>query len=868
MKPQKLILSGWGPYKDETVIDFTKLNTELFLITGQTGAGKTTLFDAVAYALFGILSGEVREKGTVRSDFADENTQTYVELFMTHKGLPYHIVRNPEYMRPKKKKGGENAFTKEKENAALTLPDGSMIAGNQDVTAKIEEILGVDGRQFRQISMIAQGEFARMLLASPTEKTTIFRELFGTGIYAAVQNKLKERASYLYRDYMNYKHKMEEDVSLLELQEEEWEQLTSHEQPDYEALEQYLEAYLEEQKTVIRDTKKKEASLQDKLLKLKEKLTKVRENNKRFDELEASKERFNELENKQVYFQKQKETIAVLQAARLLSLEEKSVLQMVQSAEEEKIRLKQLQAAYAECVEEMRTHEFLYAKQEDIRAAFTLCMQIKENKEALKQASDKVEKTGVLLVKAQEAYLDANKFFEEEKNRYEEADKLYKNAVIGIAAGFLIEGEPCPVCGSVEHPNIASLAKEVPDEKELEKLKVRMEEAGGAASRFYENALRYRNEEKVFGKELAELQDKLARLLQKQEELPKEIREYIAGTEQALFEKVLLVYVENQSKSEEIRKQTELSTIEYERKCEKSHEAKTVFAKKRAEAGFADDKQYTEAVNNLEVLAQMEQEVAEYREKLRATQELYEHLKESLKGHKRMEPAKTEQDFEENQTALADVRKKLQSELTKAQQIERSLTGIRKNRREAEKIRTEYGIVKDLDELANGNNARKLVFEQYVLAGYFEQILMAANLRLLDMTDGRYELIRAKQVSDGRKKDNLEILIMDYYTGKERSVKTLSGGETFKASLALALGMSDCIQARNGGICVETLFIDEGFGALDEESLEQSCTVLQSLADSDRMIGIISHVPELRERIESQIIIEKKNYGSSVRIRS
>ena len=167
MKPQKLILCGWGPYKDETVIDFSKLNTELFLITGQTGAGKTTLFDAIAYALYGMLSGEVREKGTVRSDFADENTKTFVELFMTHKGLPYHIVRNPEYMRPKKKKGGENAFTKEKENAALTLPDGSMIAGNQDVTAKVEEILGMDGKQFRQISMIAQGEFARMLLASP-----------------------------------------------------------------------------------------------------------------------------------------------------------------------------------------------------------------------------------------------------------------------------------------------------------------------------------------------------------------------------------------------------------------------------------------------------------------------------------------------------------------------------------------------------------------------------------------------------------------------------------------------------------------------------------------------------------------------------
>ena len=868
MKPQKLILSGWGPYKDETVIDFSKLNTELFLITGQTGAGKTTLFDAIAYALFGILSGEVREKGTVRSDFADENTQTYVELYMTHKGLPYHIVRNPEYMRPKKKKGGESAFTKEKENAALTLPDGSMIAGNQDVTAKMEEILGVDGRQFRQISMIAQGEFARMLLASPAEKTAIFRELFGTGIYAGIQSGLKERSSHLYREFMNYRHKMEEDVALVSLQEEEWEQLTTYEQPDYKALEQYLETYLEEQKTVIRDIRKTEASLQDRLLKRKEELTKAREINKRFEELEVSKERLGELESKQKYYREQKERIAVLQAARLLALEEKAVMQLIQSAEDEKNRLERTKASYMTCMEEIKAQEPLFAERENIRAAFALCIQIEENGQALKLATEKAEKNGVFLAKAQEAYLDANKAFEEEKKRYDEADKLYKNAVIGIAAGFVKEGEPCPVCGALEHPNIAKLAKEVPDEKELEELKARMEDAQQTANRFYENALHYKSEEKNFAKEIDELQDKRSKLLQKKEELPKEIWEYVATTTSDMFEQLLLCYVENQSKSEEIRKQTELSASEFERKWQESLAAKTAFDKKREQAGFADEKRYADAVDSLNLLADMEQEAASYREKLHAAQELCAHLKEALKGQKRKDLEQTEQDFEEMQRALSDVRKNLQGELTKGQQVERSLSGIRKNRKEAERIRAEYGIVKDLDELANGNNSRRLVFEQYVLAGYFEQILKAANLRLFDMTDGRYELIRAKQVSDGRKKDNLEILVMDYYTGKERSVKTLSGGETFKASLALALGMSDCIQARNGGIRVETLFIDEGFGALDEESLEQSCAVLQSLAGSDRMIGIISHVPELRERIESQIIIEKKNYGSSVRIRS
>jgi exonuclease SbcC len=194
------------------------------------------------------------------------------------------------------------------------------------------------------------------------------------------------------------------------------------------------------------------------------------------------------------------------------------------------------------------------------------------------------------------------------------------------------------------------------------------------------------------------------------------------------------------------------------------------------------------------------------------------------------------------------------------------MEGLEKNYAQAEKIKEQYGIVKDLDDLANGNNARRLVLEQYVLAGYFENILKAANLRLKNMTDGRYELLRAGQVSDGRKKDNLEIEVMDYYTGRKRSVKTLSGGETFKASLAMALGMSDCIQAESGGMEIETLFIDEGFGALDEESLEQACETLQSLAGKNRMVGVISHVVQLRERIEHQIIIEKRNNGSYVKI--
>ena len=868
MKPQKLILCGWGPYKDETEIDFTQLNTELFLITGQTGAGKTTLFDAIAYALFGMLSGEVREKGTVRSDFADEDTKTYVELFLTHKGQQYHIVRNPEYMRPKKKKNGESAYTKEKENAALTLPDGNMIAGNQDVTAKIEEILGMDGRQFRQISMIAQGEFARMLLASPAEKTAIFRELFGTGIYAAVQSRLKERSANLYRDYMNYRHKMEEDVALLSLQEEEWERLTAHEQPDYEAVEQYLTKYLADLKKEISRRKQAEALAGEELLRLKEELTKAKEINKRFDELDAARRLLEELEEKQNFFQEKKKTSVILQTAKMLAIEEKTVLQSIQATEDEKQRLEYLNKAYTDCIEEMKEQESLYLQKEVIRDGFAIRAQMEANKKNLCEASDKVEQTQEFLKKASDDYLLANQVFEEAKESYESADKMYKNAVIGIAARYVEEGKPCPVCGSLQHPNVAQTAQEVPDEKQLEQLKKKMEESRLDSDRLYERALRFKNEQKIFEKDLEKLKQEQNNLHQKEAEFPAEVRAYIQKTNADSFEKLLISYVENQSKAEEISRQIGMSTAEYEKKCTESRMSRETFDKKRADAGFADETKYTEAVAGVSMIETLEEEVRAYQDKLLATQEISAHLMEALKDCGRMDEAHTEQAFLVKQQGMETLHKELQQDMAKQQQVERSLLGVRKNRKEAEGIRAEYGIVKDLDELANGNNARRLVFEQYVLAGYFEQILRAANLRLIEMTSGRYELIRAKQVGDGRRKDNLEILVMDYYTGKERSVKTLSGGEIFKASLSLALGMSDCIQARNGGTQVETLFIDEGFGALDEESLEQSCAVLQSLAGADRMIGIISHVPELRERIESQIIIEKKNYGSNIKVRA
>lgn len=866
MKPEKLIICGWGPYKEETVIDFTKLNTSLFLITGQTGAGKTTIFDAIAYALYGMLSGEVREKGSVRSDFADENTKTYVALYMNHKGEKYHILRNPEYLRPKKKKSGESAFTKEKENAALTMPDGSVIAGNQDVTRKIEELLGMDGRQFRQISMIAQGEFAKMLLANPTEKTAIFRELFGTGIYAAVQSNLKERSARLYREYMNYKNKMDEDVRLLSLEDEAWEALISHEQIDFEAVEEYLTEGLSGIQKEVKEISANEREAEEELLRLKEELAEIHQINDRFIELEENIKKKHALEDKQELMTVQSSRIQILQTARMLALEEKVVVQKEQAASEGEKRLAQYKQELTDCRKVLEKVKELDAKKGIIREVYHLIEQSEKITCLLQEKVCELSKVSVLLERAREEYTAAQKRADEKRTQYEEADHIYKNAVIGIAARFVEEGKPCPVCGSVSHPKIAEISDRVPDEKQLEMLKTEMEKSQQACTKCFESALHYQNEEKYLKAEHKKCKEELLGLQQNIQSIPEEILSYCQETVRDAFEKELTKYLENQSKAEEKQKQIDAATNEFQQKKQESLEARSSFELAIVQNGFKGPEEYYRALDSLKELPELEKELRQYQEALTAVKGLCEHLQKAVEGLEKKDEAPIRESFLKKQQEVQCIRGRLQQCHIREDQMTRSLKGIRSNRKKAEEIRQEYGIVKDLDDLANGNNARRLVFEQFVLAGYFEQILKAANLRLFKMTDGRYELIRARQVSDGRKKDNLEILVMDYYTGKERSVKTLSGGETFKASLSLALGMSDCIQAENGGLEVETLFIDEGFGALDEESLEQSCMVLQSLAGANRMIGIISHVPELRERIEHQIIIEKKNFGSSVKV--
>ncbi|MBQ8184207.1 MAG: SMC family ATPase [Lachnospiraceae bacterium] len=732
MRPKRLQVSAWGPYAGQVTIDFEQVTREgIYLITGPTGAGKTALFDAIAFALYGNVSGQVREKDSLRSDFADVNQPTFAELSFSHKGKEYVIRRSPRYERPKKR--GEGVMM-EPETAYLQGEDGLLVQGASEVTEQVRSLLGLDYRQFKQLSMIAQGEFMELLTASSKERTQILRDVFGTEQYERFQQLLTERAKELYVQIQEQRHRMEEAVGAVLDESPRWQELAQG--PNY-AWGRILEYLKESQK----QEKKEIASLEKQILQLEESY---------------------------------KELVEAVSAARVQG-------QQLEAYRQALLQLKQLE----------EKKPAVEAKKEELqlwKKAAPLRVYLQEKAKLRCQ---------------QEEYLQADGAYQKEKQQYERLDDLHRKAAAGILASDLAEGQPCPVCGSLQHPRKAQLPAEVATESQLKAMKQSCEKKARETSRLQEQCAgaygRLQLQEQQLKEQVPELSDEAGRkqLLM----LAKQPQPDTAGMEEQIirFEAQLQ------------RQQERLQQLEQE------------------------NKQLTRE-------RQPEEAFAEFRLELQKKEEQLQSL-------------------ETDRRALHQKKERLAAKNLSNQRAFASLQE-RSGKREA--LEQQYGVVSDLEKAAKGQNPKRLVFEQYVLAGFFEEILAAANQRLQRMTEGRYLLSRARQVSDARTKESMELQVLDAYTGKYRSAKTLSGGESFKAALSMALGMSDVIQAYAGGIEIEALFLDEGFGTLDQESLDQAIHVLMSLSSGRRSIGIISHVGELKERISRQIVVEKTNQGSLV----
>lgn len=771
MKPLKLILSGWGPYRDSQTIDFTPVaGGGLFLITGPTGAGKTTVFDAVTFALYGEVSGSIREKDSLRSDFAAADQTTWVELTFVHRGEIYRIVRNPRYERAKLR--GEGT-TSENENAQMYCGENLVTTGSQPVTEAVSELLGLDYRQFKQISMIAQGEFTKLLMATSKERTLIFRDIFQTRLYDVIAQKLGQRVRALNDRLDEVRHRMDETAGAFRVESEAWEKAWSQKSRNYGKLAALAEADSEEKMLRREKLKEQQEQLDKAYKKLVQSTEQARQNNKAIDVFLADSEQLE---------------------------------QMKQELETAKVRRKALQKE-AKKLPEMERN--LAETDERQRVLTEQLGRLEEWRHAKARLSH-----------LQEQYLLLDQQAKGKKAEYEMQDDRFRKASAGILAQVLKAGEPCPVCGSTEHPAPATLTEELPDEKQLEQLKKAAEKQMNLANEAQTKAAG------ALGA-LRQVEESLAGLWTQLQDSDEDEQ---TALQRGLSEEMVNQALDRVSQQlEESRQRNRKLTREIQELRQSCQEVEILVEKQKA--AVAQKKSGLSKPRSME-----RQDISEWSRQI--------------------------QDMEALRRQQAREREKLQTTLSINQ------NGVRQMKEHMEvrqKLEEEYGTLRKLERAASGSNNRKLVLEQYVLSVYFEDILRAANQRLRSMTGDRYELYRQEEGKDRRMKEGMELEVLDQYTGKKRSVRSLSGGESFKAALALALGTSDVIQSYAGGIQVETMFVDEGFGALDSESLAQAIEILTALGDSRRMIGIISHVEELKERIDDQIIVEKTNNGSSIK---
>lgn len=941
MRPKKLTLSAWGPYADEQIVDFDGISDGLFLLTGPTGSGKTMIFDGISYALFGVPSGKIRERDTLRSDFAKETDETFVKLSFEHRGNVYTVIRHPRYTRPKKRGEGEITVN---EKACLYMPGGEVIENLTVVNEKISEILGVNHEQFKQIAMIAQGEFQELLTADSKKRVEIFRNIFGTEVYERIQRRLSERAGALAKEIDALRNRTEEAMASIVSQNHEKLQYLLSQQVVHEA--QVADALGE---AVAKDRQLLAAT--DKILKelgeaynaaeLDYKLYIQNKNNeaneravseKLLAALEKGEQDFLKLQPEYDNLSERRFEIRALQKkldedSRLMDIvkaiqgQEKICREAAKksaSAKEERQRQK---AALDKLQDTIAQNKEKLSEQQKADEAVSLYEGgLKDGQRAAKdceqlvcQCKDFVGVKKAYAAKTAE-YQKAQGRADEKKRRYEGADRIFRQAAAGLLAQKLLEGQPCPVCGSVHHPSPAALVSGVVSEAQLKGLKSESETAVKLADKLL-NELTGLQGEKVAHWTNIVRQTKTVLAIEDDRAL--------VGSG-GIYETEQLFYKAVQAKKEAIAaKNEEISALLSQAKQQKKQFETLRKQQEDLEKALGEKtalfEKYSEAAANLEIEAQKQKALLENTKQqlpkglteaaiIMRRQETEHSLKAAEKAVDAVQKAYekvllqlTQGKAKHKEVAAhlekyeAEAKKCRQSllKLTDGAEPEAWLSKLRAQMEEKKKDRDflyrmyhqnsdvyktlkakagkkealdeVYGRIKKLENAARGNNQRRLEFEQYVLGTYFDEILEAANLRLYHMSEGRYELFRTEKVKDMRRRNSLDIEVLDNYTGRRRPVKTLSGGESFKAALSLALGLSDVIQNYVGGIDIDLLFIDEGFGSLDETSVQTAVDTLMTLAGGSRMVGIISHVSELKERIDTQIIVEKGVCGSRIR---
>lgn len=918
MRPLSITISAFESYADTVTIDMESLGKSgLYLITGDTGAGKTTIFDAIHFALYGDASTDGRETKTLRSKYADPETKTEVQLKFEYGGKVYQIKRNPEYLRPKKRGDG---FVKEPTNAELIYPDGSVVSSKNAVDIKIREIIGLDKNQFSQIVMLAQGEFKKLLTSSTTEKQRIFRHIFKTEKYETLQKALSAQKSIVdsklkherecvqkYIDDIKCDY-TEENIALMERAKsvvpniEEIENfltnLISNEEKELKALEEKKEK-LESQKASLEESIKNYNSYvelsgeiktkSDNLVNLKNNLKSSRaelsEKNKEKRWVELSQE-IGKIQNT---LPKYKELDSLSSQLQNKSIEKKrnenSVKELSDKAE----------SLSLEVEKNSKELETMGNVQVEIEKISNQMESIEEKGKVLGGIEGEIKN----LQKLQEKYITVKTDFENKlkiangyKEDYDNLSLAYLNDQAGYLADSLEENKPCPVCGSTVHPHKAVKLPDAPTKEMVESAKNNYEryqevvdaERQNVFSKHGElkekaNALKAKVQEilgdynlpdalEIIKKEVSNLSNNYGKLknilkeLQAKDNRKQELERIIPQKNNEIKDLNQRITVVKMAVAS-----CETAIISYE----KQHNSL------KEELQFSSESEAVNKINSINSIINAEkadynsvlEKCNQYEKTISATDASIKALKSRLeKIDKVQDIEKVKIKRDETEKAIENIPIQTKDIFVRYSANTNVLANIKRENENLIKAEREFKLISPLASTANGGiGVNKMELETFVQLNYFDRILAKANKRLMEMTSGQYELVRQTESSDGRTKFGLDLNVYDHHCGSERAISSLSGGESFKAALSLALGLSDEIQSSAGGIKIDTMFVDEGFGSLDDESLRQALNVLIKLSGSNRLIGIISHVTELKDRIDKQIVVTKTpNKGSKIEI--
>ena len=1014
-------MNAFLTYKNQTIIHFDALESQgIYLISGSTGSGKTSIFDAITFALYGVASGSHRTPSYLRSDFADAKDETYVELeFELHHHL-YTVKRTPTYSRP--------GYKTPKNTTAILKYDDIIIEGVKEVNAKINELLGVDVHQFKQIVMISQGEFTKLIYSSSEEREKVLRHIFHSELLVEYENLLKEKCKQYKEQYLISLQQLSSRYQLLQFSNDflvernqgfhpsyideakkenekylkEYDQLSIAYQKLHNEYDQLYQKYFQNQQNNLniqhyeslneeyQQLLEKETSYQEKSQQIKW-LQHIQEHQSFIQHHQSLQQEIEKISSKleqyqQLLLDKQKSKQEVEQRYNLLpSMEkdkenlmlelktmEKTLTQqrdyqnLLKSYHTEKKKLERKEHAYQE---ELNHYQKLQKRMERDQESVNELPRLEYEKQQKENLVQEMNKKRVMIHELSELYdqykecqdvhyeyaqryQKANEQYQNVLAYYHQEDEKYRQQQAGILALNLKDNEPCPVCGSHDHPSPAKLSLEVLSIHELDQLLAKVEKEKEYKENIYQDTLQKQQElnqlntkinvlKKQFGIEgelsqhvFVSLLCDIMSVIEEQEKTYQKRQDqiiYLNKLKNSLEQDKNIAAKKNlelESRQLELQDlKTQVTSLKTQIELQKNEMIDNQDLEDNYRMKQNDYHQLNQTITNIQEryhsiqkeYTNIETQVNEMKERLKIQQKEFYHLDQQMQiwinehfpskeiYHQSLhlvfqlhQLVKECQDYEVKKRTIKAQMKVYQDKIegvtwvdlssmseqlnilehkrnqsfqdkNQLQQMidhnQRIIEQLEKEYHAHQDILKKYTLYQDLSDMTSGKNEKRLSFERYVLATYFEHILEYANVELLKMSQGRFSLYRKNEIK-GTKQQGLELCVLDYETGMMRDIQSLSGGESFKAALALALGLSAMIQNYAGGIELQTLFIDEGFGSLDSESLDQALSVLLDLKNDNKTIGIISHVPQLKERIEAQIIVERGSQGSYVKIKN